>query len=132
MPDTGDAPSPWVMVLSAVNQVNARLDKLVSIDVHHADLRRVDGRLNEFAADLGVERAARAESDRDAAARIDALTTAIQAESTSRREAVDNERAARHEQLADTQRRILRGLYALAVLFVSAAGVIAAFLAIHF
>lgn len=36
--------------------LNTRLDKLVSIEVHAADLRRIDDRLGELADDVATER----------------------------------------------------------------------------
>lgn len=130
---TDGAPNPWMMIRDDIAQLrsdmNLRLDRLVSVEVHNADLRRLDGRLNEIAGDMGVERAARAEADRDGMARIEALATALRAESAARAASVDAERAERQSEIDAASARIVRALYVLASLVLTAAGVAAGFLA---
>jgi hypothetical protein len=59
---------------SAVNQ---RLDRLVTTEVHAADLRRVDDRLNELAADISAEREDRRKGEADLQTQIQRLITTI-------------------------------------------------------
>ena len=82
--DPSAPPSPWEMVLAAINRVESRLDRLVSMDVHQADLRRIDGRLDDLAADLGTDRLRANEAHTKMDARTDALLKALERERDSR------------------------------------------------
>ena len=64
--------------------LNARLDRLVSLDVHQADLRRIDGRIDDLAADLGTDRLRANEVHTKIDSRLDSLLKALERERDSR------------------------------------------------
>lgn len=53
--------------------LNARLDKLVSFDVHQAEVRRLDGKIDDLAADRGMDRLRSAEAHKDLDGKIKAV-----------------------------------------------------------
>jgi hypothetical protein len=77
-------PSPWTMVLDAIARVESRLDKLVTTETHQADMRRVDHVMTGLAADMGVERAARAEDRAQIWAAVEALRKSQEDERSAR------------------------------------------------
>lgn len=83
---TSQDSDPWrQMVLDGLARIERRLDGLVTTETHAADMRRVDDRLTDLATDIGLERAARAEQQAKADARLDTLANALQVEADSRR-----------------------------------------------
>lgn len=92
-------PSPWDMVLSAISQLrsdfkddiatlNQRLDRLVTADVHQADIRRLDERITGVVADVGMERQLRAERAASTDAQLEKLAQVLAAEAKSRRDSI--------------------------------------------
>lgn len=77
---------PWrQMVLDGLARIERRLDGLVTTETHAADMRRVDDRLTDLAADIGQERAMRAEQQAKLDARLEQLAAALATEAESRR-----------------------------------------------
>ena len=97
--ETSAPPSPWEMVLAAINRVESRLDRLVSMDVHQADLRRIDARLDDLAADLGTDRLRANEAHTRIDGQLEALTVSLAAEAAARRGAIEAERQDRRVSL---------------------------------
>lgn len=101
MPDTRgrrvpEPMEPWQMVLDAVKRVESRMDKLVTVDTHQSDIRRldqaqadaqrrIDDRLADIVGDLGIIRAERVERETALTASIVELRALIEAESEARR-----------------------------------------------
>ena len=95
MPDT--PPNAWDMVLAGLARVESRLDKLVTMEVHQADIRRLDERITGVVSDLGVDRQMRSEQNAARDARLDALTEGLAQESQNRRDAIEQERQRRQQ-----------------------------------
>lgn len=115
------APEPWAMVLDSLRRIESRLDNFVSIQAHTADMRRIDARVNDIAADLGMERAARAEDRAEVIASIEALRAALETEAETRRTGEARSREAQTQQ--EAARR--RDRYTVIGLFIAAAAVMA-------
>lgn len=93
-PTSGD-PS-LQMVMEALSRIERRLDSFVTTPTHVADMRRLDDAITALTADLGQEKAERAQQLADARAEflrtlteqrasIERLTAAISAEADARR-----------------------------------------------
>ena len=83
------------MVLSAIARVESRLERLVSMEVHQVDIRRLDARLDDAIADVAMERALRHDAGKEASLEVRSLAASLLAERDARVTAVDAEREMR-------------------------------------
>ena len=121
--DPSAPPSPWEMVLAAINRVESRLERLVSMDVHQADLRRIDARLDDLAADLGTDRLRANEAHTKIDGRLETIAVALAAEATARREGIEAE-AKERERVIKAERESRRQVVWWGIgTFIAAAGV---------
>ena len=95
MSDQPLPPSPWDMVLSAIARVESRLERLVSMEVHQVDIRRLDARLDDAISDLAMERAQRHDEIKELTLDIRSLATSLRAERDARIVALEAERQLR-------------------------------------
>lgn len=119
---------PWrQMVLDGLARIERRLDGFVTIETHRADLSRLDYALQALAADIGVERADRAEQQTRQDARINAIATALSNEADSRRKADEGDRADLRGEIAGEAANRKRDRQWLIASLIAIAGVVAAF-----
>lgn len=88
-------PSPWEMVLTSISQLRAdmtqqlsalatRMDSFVSTETHRSDMRRLEARHEDLIADVGRERAERAEMRGELTEQIKGLAKALADERDAR------------------------------------------------
>lgn len=120
---------PWQMVLDAVKRVELRMDKLVTVDTHQSDIRRldqaqatersrVDQQMQAMLGDLGIIRQERVEREAALTASVADLRKSIDGERDNR---IASEKA-RDKQRRDDMRWWFGSLVALAAVVVAAIG----------
>ena len=134
-------PEPWQLILEAVKRVEGRMDSLVTVEAHRADIRRldeaqvaaqrrIDDRLADIVGDLGLVRAESVERAAQITASIIELRTSITAESEARRKGDERDLQTIRAELAAEKAQRRRDRQWLAMAIIGVLGVVVASVAL--